>query len=127
MSSHPIFYSIACQSQITFADKSYFKENSHTNIGNDVWIGTRSIINDGITIGDGAIIAAGSVVTKDVAPYAVVGGVPAKIIRYRFNDEDIEFLKKISWWNNDINWIKINFDSFHHIDRLKELINNTKS
>lgn len=68
-------------------------------IGNDVWIGIRCIIMDGVSIGDGAVVAAGSVVTKDVAPYAIVGGVPAKVIRFRFNDSVIEKLLQLKWWD----------------------------
>jgi len=81
VSSHPIFYSLAKQSGLTFADKQYFEEHKVTTIGNDVWIGARSIILDGVSVGNGAIIAAGSVVTKDVLPYSIVGGVPAKLIK----------------------------------------------
>lgn len=69
-----------------------------TKIGNDVWIGHGAIIIAGITVGDGAIIAAGAVVTKSVPPYAIVGGVPAKIIKYRFSDEKISLLLKSMWW-----------------------------
>ncbi len=68
-------------------------------IGNDVWIGLNSLILSGVTIGDGAVIGAGSVVTKDVPPYAIVGGNPAKLIRYRFAREEIDELMRISWWN----------------------------
>ena len=68
-------------------------------IGNDVWIGFEAIITQGVTIGDGAIIATRSVVTKDVPPYTIVGGVPAKPIRKRFDDETIAKLEKIAWWN----------------------------
>lgn len=67
-------------------------------VGNDVWIGQDVTIMDGIHIGNGAIIATGSVVTKNVPPYAIVGGNPAKIIRYRFPEEIIEKLNKIKWW-----------------------------
>ena len=67
-------------------------------IGNDVWIGLRAIVMGGVTIGDGAIVAANSVVTKDVPPYAIVGGVPAKIIKMRFSDENINKLKNLKWW-----------------------------
>ena len=74
-------------------------------IGNDVWIGTNVIIMDSVTVGDGAIIAAGAVVTKDVPPYAIVGGVPAKLIRYRFDNKTIERLLKVQWWNRDIHEI----------------------
>lgn len=68
-------------------------------IGNDVWVGYEAVIMAGVTIGDGAIIGARALVTKDVPPYTIVGGVPAKPIRRRFDDRTIETLQKISWWN----------------------------
>lgn len=70
-----------------------------SHIGNDVWIGTKAIVMDGVSIGDGAIVAAGAVVTKDVPPFAVVGGVPARILKYRFPDDVINRLLEIKWWN----------------------------
>lgn len=70
-------------------------------IGNDVWIGTRVFIGRGVSIGDGAVIAAGSVVTRDVMPYEVVGGVPARHMKFRFDPETIKQLKQIAWWNYD--------------------------
>lgn len=76
-----------------------FNEYKQVNIGNDVWIGSRAMVMGGVTIGDGAVIAAGAVVTKDVPPYAVVGGVPAKIIRYRFDEHVIAKLTAMKWWN----------------------------
>ena len=69
------------------------------DIGNDVWVGYGALIMDGVKIGDGAIVAAGAVVTKDVPPYAIVGGVPAKIIRYRFDSETIRELLETRWWD----------------------------
>lgn len=72
-----------------------------TAIGHDVWIGANVVVLSGLTIGNGAIIAAGAVVTKDVPPYAIVGGVPAKVIKYRFPDETIEKLQKLRWWAYD--------------------------
>lgn len=82
--------------------KQYFPPN-HTKgdikIGNDVWIGTKATILSGLTIGDGAIIAAGSVVTKDVEPYMIVGGIPAKPIKMRFPRNVVDKLLEISWWN----------------------------
>lgn len=69
-------------------------------VGHDVWIGTRATILDGVNIGTGAVIAAGSVVTKDVAPYAIVGGVPAKVIKYRFDKQKREELILSQWWDN---------------------------
>lgn len=68
-------------------------------IGNDVWIGYEAVIMAGVTIGDGAIIAARAVVTKDVPPYAIAGGVPAKPIRRRFSEEDIAQLLALRWWD----------------------------
>jgi virginiamycin A acetyltransferase len=70
-------------------------------IGNDVWIGTGALIMSGVTIGDGAIIGAKSVVTKDIAPYSVSVGCPARVIKYRFDNDKIENLLKIKWWNYD--------------------------
>ncbi|MEW5726856.1 MAG: DapH/DapD/GlmU-related protein, partial [Pseudomonadota bacterium] len=68
-------------------------------IGNDVWIGAAAMILDGVTIGDGAVVAAGAVVTREVPPYAIVGGNPAKVIRYRFPPEIVEELQRIAWWD----------------------------
>lgn len=71
-------------------------------IGNDVWIGCNTVIMGGVTIGDGAIVAAGAVVTKDVPPYAIVGGVPARLIRYRFDEATVKALLELKWWEYDI-------------------------
>jgi len=115
ISTHPIFYSRLKQSQITFADRDYFDEFENIEIGNDVWIGSNVVILDGVKISDGAIVAAGSIVTKDIPPYAIVGGVPAKVIKYRFKQNEISYLLNSKWWDKDINWLKNNFKSFHDI------------
>jgi virginiamycin A acetyltransferase len=81
-----------------------------TLVGNDVWIGYESIMMPGVTIGDGAIIAAKSVVVNDVPPYSIVGGNPAKIIKQRFTAETIKILLEIAWWNWDINKISANLE-----------------
>lgn len=81
-----------------------------TVIGNDVWIGYGATIMPGVTIGDGAIIASKSVVTKDVSPYAVVGGNPAKVIRRRFDEDVIDRLLEIQWWTWDIEKITRNLE-----------------
>ena len=74
------------------------KLNETTTIGNDVWIGSQSLIKGGVTIGDGAVIAGGAVVIHDVPPYAIVGGVPAKILKYRFDNHTIKTLLELQWW-----------------------------
>jgi acetyltransferase-like isoleucine patch superfamily enzyme len=71
------------------------------SIGNDVWIGQRAVILPGLRLGDGAVIGAGAVVTKDVAPYAIVAGNPARLIRYRFPEALVQELLRIQWWNWD--------------------------
>jgi len=71
-------------------------------IGNDVWIGNRAVIMGGVTVGDGAIVAAGAVVTKDVPPYAIVGGVPARVIKYRFDEATVRALLDSQWWRYDL-------------------------
>ena len=83
-------------------------------IGNDVWIGYETLIMSGVTIGDGAIIGARAVVTKDVPPYTIVAGVPAKPIRRRFNDEVIETLQSAQWWNWEKERIEKNLDAIIH-------------
>jgi acetyltransferase-like isoleucine patch superfamily enzyme len=115
VSLHPAFYTNN-KAFRTFADKTYFQEYYPVEIGNDVWIGENTIIPGGIKIGDGAIIATGSVVTKDVAPYTVVGGVPAKLIKSRFNEEQVKILLNTKWWDKEESWLKKNFEKFHSID-----------
>ena len=82
-------------------------------IGNDVWIGTGSTILTGVKIGDGAVIAANAVVVNDVPPYAIVGGTPAKVLKYRFSNEIIKNLLEIKWWDWEIEKIKKNKDLFY--------------
>lgn len=76
-----------------------YDEKQPTRIGNDVWIGAKAVILRGVTIGDGAIVASGAVVTRDVEPYSIVGGLPAKEIRKRFKPEIIERIQKTAWWD----------------------------
>lgn len=127
VSLHPAFYSKMNQSGITFVEQEKFAEKKQpVKIGNDVWIGDSAILLDGIVIGDGAVIAAGAVVTKDVEPYSVVGGVPAKIIRYRFEDKRIvQKLLEMKWWDKPLSWIRQNVNTFEDIEQFsKKFINN---
>jgi len=98
-STHPAFFSAenwGCYE--TFVTTSTFVEMLPVRIGHDVWIGAKTFIQDGVSIGHGAIIGAGAVVTHDVPPYAIVVGVPAKIIRFRASTEQIARLLQIAWW-----------------------------
>ena len=82
-------------------------------VGNDVWVGRNALILSGVKIGNGAVVAAGAVVTKEVAPYAVVGGVPAKFIKFRFRTDQIAALEKIQWWTWPIEKVRENLDLFY--------------
>lgn len=98
-------------------EESAIRDNKPVIIGNDVWIGAYVSILPGVHIGDGAIIAAGAVVTKDVEPYAIVGGVPAKIIRYRFSGKVIDKFLDIKWWNWTHEEIEENLELFYEPER----------
>ncbi|SKA34299.1 type B chloramphenicol O-acetyltransferase [Consotaella salsifontis] len=97
ISTFPFFW----MSEVPFFDgaENGFRPAGDTVIGNDVWIGSEAIIMPGITIGDGAVIGTRALVKKDVEPYAIVGGNPAKVIRKRFEDGDIARLLELRWWN----------------------------
>lgn len=83
-------------------------------IGNDVWLGENVVILPGVKIGDGAVIGAGAIVTKDVKPYAIMGGVPARLIRYRFSEEMIGAFLRIKWWDWPIEKIEENLELFYY-------------
>lgn len=111
-----------CQENLA-DQKEHWKK---VTIGNDVWIGCNVVIKSGITIGDGAVIGAGAVVLKDVQPYEVVAGVPAKRIRFRFSENTIRRLENIKWWNLDDDEIKKNihvFSPYNKVEEKPELLN----
>ncbi|OGA13627.1 MAG: hypothetical protein A3H32_09190 [Betaproteobacteria bacterium RIFCSPLOWO2_02_FULL_63_19] len=112
VSSHPAFYSTLKQSQVSFVDEQKFEEFQSIRIGNDVWIGARAIILDGASIGDGAIVAAGAVVAGSVPPYAIVGGVPAKVVRHRFDEAVVAQLLASRWWELSLDTLRANAGAF---------------
>ena len=103
-------------------------QHNSIEIGNDVWIGQYVVILPSVSrIGDGAVIGAGSIVTKNVPDYAVVVGNPAKIIKYRFNDEQIEKIKKIKWWDWELDFLKKNASKLSELDSLIALSSQKKN
>ncbi len=99
VSTHPAFYSPSQPVARTFAREEAFHPFRRTTIGHDVWIGENALVLDGVTIGTGAVIGAGAVVTRDVTPYTIVGGVPARVLRPRFDGETARRLLESAWWD----------------------------
>ncbi len=99
LSTSPIFNLAVNATQSSWTDHTYSENvDERAYIGNDVWIGSHAMVLGGVKVGDGAVIGAGAVVTKDVPPYAIVGGVPARIIKYRFKQDTIDRLLILKWW-----------------------------
>jgi len=131
VSIHPAFYAAKNASGFSYIDSRkcdegsdrLFDENTFVDekkgyfyeIGNDVWIGANVTIAQGVYIGDGAVVGANTLVLKDLEPYGIYAGVPAKKIGQRFSDEEIEELLKIKWWDKDEAWIKEHADEFINV------------
>jgi len=115
LSTSPIFNISLNALQDKWISKDTFEselDEERVCIGNDVWIGSHVLIKGGVTIGDGACIGAGAVVVKDIPPYAIVGGVPAKILKYRFDTDTIKLLENLQWWNLSKDVLKDNIHLF---------------
>lgn len=101
LSTSPIFTEKRNGTGHSWVDTSAVNPFKRVTVGSDVWIGQRAMIMGGITIGNGAVVGAGAIVTKDVPPFAIVAGVPAKVIRFRFSQDTIETINKVKWWELD--------------------------
>lgn len=118
ISTSPIFLLKGNACRERWVDDDVFDDHSDetVHIGNDVWIGSHVLVRGGVTVGDGAVIGAGAVIVKDVPPYAVVGGVPARIIRYRFSPEVIDKLMESEWWNLSDDFLRSRISYFQMDD-----------
>lgn len=112
ISTHSFLYNNVDGIRPENEEAAYDRFSEKCELGNDVWIGAGAIILRNVVIGDGAIVASGAVVTKDIPPYAIVAGVPAKVIKYRFSDEIIQKLIEMQWWNQKDNFIRDNYKFF---------------
>lgn len=128
VSTYPSFYSKRNSKMPQFTDNQLFEEYRYANprdktlveVGNDVWIGANVVILDGVKIGDGAIVGANALVTKELEPYGIYAGVPAKKIGDRFTEEEKDFLLKFKWWEKPEEWVRENADYFSDIKKFKE-------
>ncbi|HEY3282047.1 MAG TPA: DapH/DapD/GlmU-related protein [Armatimonadota bacterium] len=98
VSTSPAFYTVTPPMGGSFADREHFGGAQPVVLGHDVWVGAHVLVRDGVKVGTGAVLAAGAVVVKDVPPYSVVGGVPARLIRMRFAEDRVERLLETRWW-----------------------------
>lgn len=121
VSTHPSTFSNPTFLKRNFVTQSMFTGNTKVEIGNDVWIGANCIILDGVVIKDGAVIAANSVVTKNVDEYCIFGGSPAKFLKKRFEDDEIEKLIAMKWWDRSEQWIEEHIVSFWDIKLFTEI------
>lgn len=125
VSSCPMFYSTLKQNGYTFAKRNTFVETRpYTKIGNDVWIGQNVFMTGGLTIGDGAVILAGAVVTKNIPPYAIAGGVPCVIKGYRYDEATIAVLLEMKWWNQPLGWLMEHWELMNDIGQLLSYYHN---
>ena len=125
VSTHPAFFSLSKQAGFTYTKVQRFEEYKYldeekklaASIGNDVWICDDVKIMGGVKIHDGAILATGALITKDVPPYTIVAGIPAKIIGKRFTDAEIKILQDIKWWEKSSEWLSVNIELFSNIQQ----------
>ena len=127
VTTSPMFFSKKKQNGYSFAKSQkineyiFFDKESQiaVKIGSDCWIGYDVCFIGGVQIGDGAVVLSRAIVTKDVPPYAIVGGIPAKVIGYRYNEDTIKLLQEVQWWNQDVEWLKEHSDLLCDMENFK--------
>lgn len=125
VTTHPSFYFYIPSLPRIFVSPDKLPVSKRVNIGHDVWIGEKVVILDGVKVGNGAVVAAGAVVTKDVEPYSVVGGIPARFIKYRFDDQTIRTLQESQWWNFSDKWFEEHVEVMQDLDLFVGLIKSS--
>lgn len=129
VSTSPVLYAKQTPVNISFVKEQFYDEYTYADIlkkqpvvvGNDCWIGYGASILEGVTIGDGAVVLANATVTKDVPPFAIVGGVPSKVIGFRYEESIISKLLLMKWWEKEEAWIKENANLFSNIEDFLKL------
>lgn len=116
ISTSPMFYSTVKQNGMTLCEENKIQESKRTVIGNDVFIGANVTVLDGVHVADGSVIGAGAVVVSDIPPYAIAVGVPAKVVKYRFDEPTIAQLLEKQWWNGDEDDLREVEKSFWNVD-----------
>lgn len=130
VSTSPLFFSKSTPFGKSFIQEQTFEEYKFSDserrypimIGNDCWIGYGASIIEGVVINDGAVVLANATVTKDVPPYAIVGGVPAKIIGFRYDEQTIKHLMEIKWWERDDQWLREKVGLFNDIQSFQNQV-----
>lgn len=132
----PMFFSTNKQNGQSFVAEEKYAEIKYLDsnnkkytlrIGNDCWIGERVFIAGGVTIHDGAVVLSGAIVTKDIPPYAIAGGVPASILKYRYDEQTIQTLLENKWWEKELIWLQRNAPAMCDITALLELLKSEKN
>ena len=131
VTTSPLFFSTKKQVGNTFAKRQMVKEYKYYDedrkiafcIGNDCWVGYDVCFIGGVKVGDGAVVLSRAIVTKDVPPYAIVGGVPAKIIGYRYDEDTIRMLLEVKWWNKPVEWLEEHSELLCDMEKFKKYFN----